>query len=127
MEKIFTELCEPETDLVIVSANGTFIDAAEWAAAARNAPEAMLYPIKAALGESVGASSIWQTICGAQSLLTQLAPPGALMVTSRDRSRLSTESGNRKELQRAVISVCGLNQQVAGVRLVFDYGLGSVL
>jgi hypothetical protein len=121
MEKIFVELCEAQTDLVIVSANGTFVDAAEGAGAARNAPGAMLYPIKAALGESVGASSIWQTICGAQSLLTQRLPPGTWQVT-RGRLEHSNEAGNGPEFSRVVISVCGLNQQVAGVRLIRDYG-----
>ncbi len=102
VEKIFTELCEGEIDLVIASANGTFIDAVEDAAARRNCPGAQVYAPKRALGESVGASGLWQTICGAQCLHTQTVPAGA-----------RTERATSPRL----ISVCGLSQQVAGLRL----------
>ena len=102
VEKIFTELGDVEIDLVLASANGTFIDAAEKAAVLRNCPSAQVYALKRALGESVGASSLWQTICGAQCLRTQLVPSGAKLGGS---------------LRHAVISVCGLSQQVAGLRL----------
>jgi 3-oxoacyl-(acyl-carrier-protein) synthase len=117
VEKIFTELCEEEIDLVVASANGTFIDAAERAAVLRNCPSARVYAMKGALGESVGASSLWQTICGAQSLRTQLVPPNLLLL-SENGTRLSTGPKSNEQLRRAVISVCGLNQQVAGLRLV---------
>jgi 3-oxoacyl-(acyl-carrier-protein) synthase len=102
LEKIFKELGDAEIDLVVASANGTFVDAAEQAAVLRNCPSAKVYAMKSALGESVGASSFWQTICGAQSLRTQLVPQGAK---------------SNGQLRRAAISVCGLNQQVAGLRL----------
>jgi 3-oxoacyl-(acyl-carrier-protein) synthase len=117
VEKIFAELCEGEIDLVVASANGTFIDAAERAAVLRNCPNANVYAMKGALGESVGASSLWQTICGAQALRTQLVPPALLLARERG-VRFSTETANTGKLERAVISVCGLNQQVAGLRLV---------
>lgn len=116
VEKIFTGLCEGEIDLVVASANGTFIDAAERAAVLRNCPRAKVYAMKRALGESVGASSLWQTICGAQSLRTQLVPPD-LLLPEEHGARLSGPKNN-EQLRRAVISVCGLNQQVAGLRLV---------
>jgi 3-oxoacyl-(acyl-carrier-protein) synthase len=116
VEKVFTELCEGEIDLVIASANGTFIDAAERAAVLRNCPSAKVHAMKAALGESVGASSLWQTICGAQSLRTQLLPPDMLL-PKENRTHLSTGPKSNEQLRRAVISVCGLNQQVAGLRL----------
>lgn len=115
VEKIFAELCQGETDLVVASANGTFIDAAEAAAVARNCPSAPVLAIKGALGESVGASSLWQTICGVHSLRTQLVPAN-LLRGGKTEGRVSTQSNNRP-LQRAVVSVCGLNQQVAGLRL----------
>ncbi|HEX7517023.1 MAG TPA: beta-ketoacyl synthase N-terminal-like domain-containing protein [Chthoniobacterales bacterium] len=116
VEKIFTELCEGEIDLVVASANGTFIDAAERAAVLRNCPGARVFAMKSALGESVGASSLWQTICGAQLLRTQLVPPN-LLLPEENGARLSTPPSN-EQLRRAVVSVCGLNQQVAGLRLV---------
>lgn len=112
VEKIFAELCEGETDLVVASANGTFVDAAEHAAIERNCPNARVLAMKGALGESVGASSLWQTICGAQSLRTQLVPAD-LLYREKGRADLSTA-----QLRNAVVSVCGLNQQVAGLRLV---------
>ena len=72
--------------------------------------------VKGALGESVGASSLWQTICGAQSLRTQLVPPDLLVCTGKRSARLNGTKSNG-QLRRAVVSVCGLNQQVAGLRL----------
>ena len=111
VDKVFAELCEGETDLVVPSANGTFVDAAEHAAIKRHCPSAKVLAIKGALGESVGASGLWQTICGAQSLRTQLVP-AELLYRGGVASSLSTG-----QLRHAVISVCGLNQQVAGLRL----------
>jgi len=115
VEKIFAALCEGEIDLVVASANGTFIDAAEHAAVLRNCPSAKVLAMKSALGESVGASSLWQTICGAQALGTQLVPPD-LLLPEEDGARILTRPSNG-QLRRAVVSVCGLNQQVAGLRL----------
>ena len=112
VDKIFAALCDGGTDLVVASANGTFIDAAEHAAVARNCPSAPILAVKGALGESVGASSLWQTICGAQALRTGVLPQNLI---ARKETRLSTPSP--RQLRRAVVSVCGLNQQVAGLRL----------
>jgi 3-oxoacyl-(acyl-carrier-protein) synthase len=100
--KIFAELSTPPPSLISASANGTFIDAAERAAIGQHSPNAMLYAIKGALGESVGASSLWQTIGAAQALMTQEVPGGTA----------------GRHLQSALVSVCGLNQQVAGLRIV---------
>jgi 3-oxoacyl-(acyl-carrier-protein) synthase len=116
LRKIFEELGDDQVDLVMASANGTFIDAAERAAVSRSCPAARVYAMKEALGESVGASSLWQTICGAQCLRTQRVPansaPG-LGSEAQSRPRQGSD-----QLQRVVISVCGLNQQVAGLRLI---------
>jgi len=106
--EVFAELSDVTNDLVVVSANGTFIDQAERTAASRYCPGAFIYPMKGALGESVGASSLWQTICGAQALRTQ-SIPGAR----------SSPPGNTI-FRRAFISACGLNQQVAGLRLAIE-------
>jgi 3-oxoacyl-(acyl-carrier-protein) synthase len=119
VEKILAELCDGEIDLVVASANGTFIDAAERAAVLRNCPRAKVYAMKGALGESVGASSLWQTICGAQSLRTQLVPPDSLLA-GESGARLSAETTTTGKLDRALITVCGLNQQVAGLRLAMN-------
>jgi 3-oxoacyl-(acyl-carrier-protein) synthase len=114
LEKIFAELGDGEIDLVVASANGTFIDAGEHAAVLRNCPNAKVYAMKGALGESVGASSFWQTICGAQCLRTQHVPPNSHLI---QEGGASTGLKSNEQLRRAVISVCGLNQQVAGLRL----------
>lgn len=116
LEKTFVALSDREIDLVVPSANGTFIDAAEHAAILRNCPGARVYPMKSALGESVGASSLWQTICGAQYLQTQLLPPDAHVVQAAG-GETSPEPKREERPRRALISVCGLNQQVAGLRL----------
>jgi 3-oxoacyl-(acyl-carrier-protein) synthase len=100
--EVFSELCATPPDLVSVSANGTFIDEAERIAVARHCPKALVYAPKGALGESVGASSLWQTICAAQVLSSERSPGG-------------TQSGG--SLRSALVSTCGLNQQVAGLRL----------
>jgi 3-oxoacyl-(acyl-carrier-protein) synthase len=114
--EIFAELGDGEVDLVVASANGTFIDAAERAAALRHCPSAKVFAPKGLLGESVGASSLWQTICGAQSLRTQNMP-GYLAFREEGGTHLATQP-SEGQLRRAIVSVCGLNQQVAGLRLV---------
>ena len=99
IEKVFGELCTTPPSLIAASANGTFIDAAEQKAIEKHSPNAAVYSVKRMLGESVGASSLWQTIAAAQALMTQELP------------------GESAVLRNAVISTCGLNQQVAGLRL----------
>jgi len=116
LRKIFEELAEDNVDLVVASANGTFIDSAEHDAMLRSCPDARVYAMKEALGESVGASSLWQTICGAQCLRTQLVPPNSPPVPG-PQVRSRPRQGSDHQLRRAIISVCGLNQQVAGLRL----------
>jgi 3-oxoacyl-(acyl-carrier-protein) synthase len=101
VEKVFVELSDPAPDLIAASANGTFIDRAEGSAIDSHSPGARVYAVKQALGESVGASSLWQSIAGAQALLTQRL----LGVDAQLHAR------------SALVSTCGLNQQVAGLRL----------
>ncbi|HMG04576.1 MAG TPA: beta-ketoacyl synthase N-terminal-like domain-containing protein [Chthoniobacterales bacterium] len=118
MMRVFSELCQAETDLVFASANGTFIDEAEHAAVTTYCPDANVYAVKHALGESVGASGLWQTIAAAQSLRTQLVPRGPRL-SAEDGARTAEPTG-AKQFRRAVVSVCGLNQQVAGLRLALN-------
>jgi 3-oxoacyl-(acyl-carrier-protein) synthase len=101
VEKVFAEISDPPPDLVSVSANGTFIDGAERSAIDKHWPNTRVYAVKQALGESVGASSLWQTIASVQALLTQRLP--AISTPLR--------------AETAMVSTCGLNQQVAGLRL----------
>lgn len=94
------------TDAVVGSSNGTFIDGAEKAASHEMFPEAPFYTPKWALGESVGASGIWQTIVAAKALHTQKLPPCGS--SQEPRGFRSTE---------AIIISCGLNQGVSALRL----------
>ncbi|HEX8490539.1 MAG TPA: beta-ketoacyl synthase N-terminal-like domain-containing protein, partial [Chthoniobacterales bacterium] len=108
VDKVFAALCTTAPDFVAASANGTFIDEAERAAIMAHCPKAEVYAVKGALGESVGASSLWQTISAAQSLIAGRGPATQL------------ESTGNEGLKSAVVSACGLNQQVAGLRLTFS-------
>ena len=101
VQRVFAELCTDGPSLVSASANGTCIDDAERAAISRYCPTAQVYAVKQALGESVGASSLWQTIVASQALTTGRLP-GEL---------------DPAQLQSALVSTCGLNQQAAGIRL----------
>ena len=102
--------------IVIASANGTFIDEAEAHAVSEDLPEAIVYTPKIALGESVGAGSLWQVIVAALALRTGRLPP-LLHMTSDIPFRVPTSSVNTTESDRAIVLSCGLNQQVAGLRL----------
>src|SRR5437764_703120 len=101
IQHVFSDLCASPPDLVSASANGTFIDAAERTVIEKHSPSARVYAVKQALGESVGASSLWQTVAASQALFRQQLPGQA-------------QTGR---LQSAVISTCGLNQQAAGLRI----------
>jgi 3-oxoacyl-(acyl-carrier-protein) synthase len=101
VDRVFAALAHGDEDLVVASANGTFVDDAERCAIPRHCANAQVYAPKAALGESVGAGSFWQVICAAQALRTGQLPAHA----------------PRGGISRALVSACGLNQQVAGVRL----------
>jgi 3-oxoacyl-(acyl-carrier-protein) synthase len=104
-----------ENACIVASANGTFVDLAEREAIERDLPGALVYSPKPALGESVGASAIWQVIAAAQSLRTKRLPP---MLCSDTPQGLSfPQSGGEASCQKAIVLSCGLNQQVAGLRL----------
>ena len=111
IESVVGDLCVAPPDAVAASANGTFIDQAERAAFLKHCPDASVYAIKQALGESVGASALWQTIGAAQSLQQQRIPG------------ISHEpEPTRDPFRSAIVSACGLNQQVAGLRLALSCG-----
>jgi 3-oxoacyl-(acyl-carrier-protein) synthase len=82
----------------VSSANGTFIDRAERAALGNELP---LYSPKVALGESVGASVLWQLIAAAQALKIGTLPGGLELPAN----------------SRALVLACGLNQQTGGLTL----------
>lgn len=98
---------------VVGSANGTFVDLAEREAVEHELPSAFVYSPKAALGESVGASAIWQVITGTQALRRKRLPQ---MLHSNGHGGLSFPTGEVL-CAKAIVLSCGLNQQAAGLRL----------
>ncbi len=103
-------------DLVIASANGTFVDHAEGIAISSHLPGAKVYAPKSALGEAVGAGGLWQVICGAQALRTRQLPP-IPHLTSSSELNLSDHAQHDLAVERVLVSTCGLSQQVAGLTL----------
>jgi 3-oxoacyl-(acyl-carrier-protein) synthase len=116
LQRIVAELSAPETEVIIASANGTFIDDAEARAITAVHPTASVYSVKPALGESVGASGPWQVIVAAQALRTRRLPP-LLHVGPNVLLRVPGSAVNAIDSRRALVVSCGLNQQVAGIRL----------
>ena len=116
LEEILRDLNQTKTDIVVSSANGTFIDQAELNALEHSIPDAFVYTPKPAIGESVGASALWQVIFGAQALRNKELPPvlhanGAVSLkVSRSRMQLANA-------RRAIVLGSGVNQQIAGLRL----------
>lgn len=102
-------------DLLMASANGTFIDEAERVAAAAHFGKAAVYTVKPALGESVAAGAIWQVICAAQALRRQELPP--LLHAPADFDLTTARKPTARPWERAVVTTCGLNQQLAGLTL----------
>ena len=116
LKGILRDLSQVEIDFVISSANGTFIDQAEQAALEQVIPDAIAYTAKPALGESVGASGLWQVILGAQALLHRELPP-VLHADLATSLRLSLSRMAVPVAGRAIILSSGVNQQIAGLRL----------
>ncbi len=114
--RILSDLAQERPGILVASANGTFVDLAEEAAILRHMSDATIYSVKPALGESVGTSAIWQVIVAAQSLCTKSVPP-LLHVDSGKVAKLSFASGKERPAGSAIVLSCGLNQQVAGLRL----------
>ena len=116
LRDVYAELGPNGAGIIVASANGTFIDAAEEKAILQKIPKTLVYTMKPALGEGVGAGAIWQVIAATQALLTGQVPP---VLRGRRDSTLQIPH-TRTEIdpsKHAIVSTCGLNQQVAGLRL----------
>jgi 3-oxoacyl-(acyl-carrier-protein) synthase len=116
LKQILSDLIEAENDFVIASANGTFVDQAECRALSQLVPDAVVYTAKPALGESVGAGGLWQVIVGSQALRRGELPP-LLHVTAKIPLRIPALRMSVKRARAAIVLSCGLNQQIAGLRL----------
>jgi 3-oxoacyl-(acyl-carrier-protein) synthase len=116
LKAILGDLEDSEIDLVISSANGTFVDHAEHAALEEILPDVLVYTGKPALGESVGAAALWQVILAAQALQQRELPP-VLHADSAVSLRLPHARTEIPQARQAIVLGCGLNQQAAGLRL----------
>jgi 3-oxoacyl-(acyl-carrier-protein) synthase len=116
VRRILHDLADEDV-CVVASANGTFVDLIEKEAIKRELPGALVYSAKPALGESVGASALWQVIAGAQALRTKRLPQ---MPPSPQHVGLNFPTPGEIACAKAIILSCGLNQQVAGLRLRMD-------
>lgn len=116
LRQIMRDLSQGEIDFVISSANGTFIDHAECEALRQTVPDALVYTVKPALGESVGAAGLWQVIVGTQALRSGELPP-LLHAGSTIPLRTSAARKCLAGARHAIVLSCGVNQQVAGLRL----------
>jgi 3-oxoacyl-(acyl-carrier-protein) synthase len=116
LERIVRALADTKIGFVISSANGTFVDQAEYKALERVVPNAVVYTAKPALGESTGAAGLWQVILAAQALRSEELPP-VLHADSVVSLRLPSARMDIPGARRAIVLSCGLNQQAAGLRL----------
>ncbi|HJW38077.1 MAG TPA: beta-ketoacyl synthase N-terminal-like domain-containing protein [Candidatus Udaeobacter sp.] len=116
LKRILRDLSQTEIDLVVSSANGTFVDEAECRALKAVIPNALVYTGKPALGESVGAAGLWQVILAAQALRSAELPP-VLHADPAIALRLSLSRTSLAGARRAIVLSCGVNQQAAGLRL----------
>src|SRR5438552_18336138 len=96
-----------EDACIVASANGTFVDLAEREAIEHELPGALVYSPNAALGESVGASAIWQVIVAAQSLRTKRLP---IMLGWDALQGLSFAESDETLHENAMVLICGHNQ-----------------
>ncbi|HUE41875.1 MAG TPA: beta-ketoacyl synthase N-terminal-like domain-containing protein [Chthoniobacterales bacterium] len=113
VNRILQELRD-QTAFVVASANGTFVDLAERDAIRQQIPNSIVYSPKAALGESVGASALWQVIIASRALAAKQLPP---MRHVAENAGLRFPAGENGIGLNAIVSSCGLNQQAAGLRL----------
>lgn len=113
--EIIRDLVTAADAIIIASANGTFIDLAERNAIRDKILDAIVYAPKAALGESVGASALWQTIIGAQALRTRRLPAPVHLGAA-----VSGHTGNPTQSDNVIVLSCSLNQQASGLRLSIE-------
>jgi 3-oxoacyl-(acyl-carrier-protein) synthase len=116
IEQTIMRLKAGDQDLIVASANGTFIDLGEAEALRRQCPGAQCFAPKVLLGDSIGAGAIWQVICAGEALRTQQLPIGRSRINGI--SNVSSRPPRTDQpLRRAIVSACGLSQQVAGLSL----------
>jgi 3-oxoacyl-(acyl-carrier-protein) synthase len=114
-ERVLVDLSTGDSGFIVASANGTFIDQAEASAIAKLLPDALVYTLKPAMGESIGAAGIWQIIIAALAL-RHGRTPALLHAPKKPPVRIS-DRVTSLATREAIVLTCGLAQQAAGVRL----------
>jgi 3-oxoacyl-(acyl-carrier-protein) synthase len=115
LRDVYAELEKSDIGILVASANGTFVDLAEEEAILQKIPETLVYTPKPALGEGVAAGAIWQIIAAGQALLTGQLPP--VLHPGHSALQIPHSSTKIDPSKHVIVSTCGLNQQVAGLRL----------
>ncbi len=115
-EAILRDIHASSASLIVASANGTFIDAAESAALQRFVPKAQVYTATPALGEGVGVGGLWQAIVAVQTLRTKTVPP-LLHAPLHPPFTPSGPCAGPPTGDETVVLSCGLNQQVSALSL----------
>lgn len=115
LQSVFAQLPIEGSELVIGSANGTWIDHVEAEQLARQLPQTPAFYPKAALGEALSASSIFQVISGALALKRGEVPPSPLphqdaVPSIRPATCRPTAMPG---FQKATVTAIGLNHQAA--------------
>jgi 3-oxoacyl-(acyl-carrier-protein) synthase len=113
--QLFPKIAGSEpVDFIVASANGTFADEAEQRVFSSAFPAAPVYCPKPAIGENLGASTLFQTVCAVLALRHQKLP-GTL------QAGWKLASVNREtrtiDAARAFVSSIGFSQQVNGLVL----------
>jgi 3-oxoacyl-(acyl-carrier-protein) synthase len=119
LEQVLSELVGGENEFVVASANGTFVDEAECHALSQLTPDAVVYTPKPALGESIGAGGSWQVIVASQALRHRKLPP-LLHPNAKIPLRIPASGMTVQRGGAAIVVNCGLNQQIAGLRLTAE-------
>jgi hypothetical protein len=116
LRDVYAELEPPDAGLLVASANGTFIDLAEEQVILQEIPQTLVYTAKPALGEGVAAGVIWQVMAAAEALLTGRIP-AVLHPPAKTPLHFPNAGTEIDPSKPALVSTCGLNQQIAGLRL----------
>jgi 3-oxoacyl-(acyl-carrier-protein) synthase len=101
-------------DCIVSSANGTFADRIEAQVFRELLPETPVYAYKPALGEALGASSVFQTVLASLSIRHQTIP-GTLH--AGDRLPALCRESRPMKIGRALVPAIGFNQQANSLLL----------
>src|SRR3954469_22903701 len=114
LSRVLKKVGSRDDAIIVSSANGTFVDAAEATALQQVSPNGLLYSPKVALGEGVGAAGLWQVIIGALALRHQTLP---VPQYPRAQNPLPNDAISLEGRDEVTVLSCGLGQQIGAARL----------